>query len=351
MAAPGPFQAQAQENMPRFCLVWMEGSTMQCKICENDQGNRTYHVREMMFGYRDSFEYSECSQCGCLQRVQVPADMAKYYPAAYYGFLPVDPKPPNFLKRIAKRQRSVYALWDRGLLGRVFLRLFPYPQLRALAKAELSRGSRILDVGAGSGKLLLAIKRAGLEELLGVDPFIERDFQYPNGLRIRKCSIYEVTGSWDLIMFHHSFEHFADPLETLRHCSKLLSDKGRCLIGVPTVSSFAWRKYRENWVQLDAPRHCFLHSLRSLELLAAKAGFRVEDVVYDSFELQFWGSEQYCRDIPIHDERSYAENPSKSIFSREDIRSFREEARALNARKEGDQAIFYLSKTPRGESP
>lgn len=321
---------------------------MQCKICDNAQGNQTYRVREMMFGYRESFEYLECSQCGCLQLVQIPADMSKYYAAAYYSFLPVDSESPNVLRRTAKRLRSAYALGNRGLVGSALFSVFPHHELRSVAKAKLPRVPRILDVGCGRGKLLLELKHAGFGELLGVDPFLECDIQYPNGLLIRKCSLYEVTGQWDLVMFHHSFEHLADPLETLRYCSKVLSENGQCLIRVPTVSSYAWRKYRENWVQLDAPRHYFLHSVRSLEMLASKAGLRMEDVAYDSNEFQFWGSEQYCRDIPLHDERSYARNPSKSIFAREDIRAFRKEAEALNARKEGDQAIFHLSKN-RGE--
>jgi len=277
-----------------------------------------------------------------LQLIQGPADEAKYYPSSYFSFSPIR---TNLLEDAVKRLRSVYALWDRGLLGRVIFNLFPYPDLRSLAKTKLSPRSRILEVGCGSGKLLLELKRAGCDEVLGVDPFLDRDLQYANGLCIRKCSINQVVGQWDLLMFHHSFEHLADPLETLRLCSQLLVDGGRCLIRIPTVSSYAWEKYRENWVQLDAPRHHFLHSVLSLELLASRAGFRIEDVVYDSFELQFWGSEQYLRDIPLTDERSYAKNPLRSIFSREEMRSFRKAAAALNARKDGDQAIFYLVKS------
>ncbi len=298
----------------------------------------------MMFGYRDSFEYMECSRCGCLGLVNAPADMTKYYASTYYSFSPVDPKPLDVLKSAVKRRRSAYTLGDGGLLSRALFSLFPHHELRTLIRAGLSRTSRILDVGCGSGKLLQELQNAGFEQLLGVDPMLSRDIQYPNGLQIRKSSIYGVTGEWDLVMFHHSFEHLADPLETLRYCARLLAENGRCVIRTPTVSSYAWKEYRENWVQLDAPRHYFLYSVRGLDLLASRTGLSVENVVYDSSDFQFWGSEQYRRDIPLTDARSYAKNPAKSIFSRKEIRSFQKRAAALNARKEGDQAVFYLTK-------
>ena len=322
---------------------------MPCKICGNSQDNQTYRVREMMFGTRDYFAYLECSQCGCLQIVQSPVDLAKYYPPAYYSFSSIHAAPATLLQR-ARKMLKCRALWNGGLLARAILRRRGpedelLSQLGSLGKAHLSRGSRILDVGSGTGALLLELKNAGFERLLGVDPFIESDIQYPNGLRIRKCVIYDVGGQWDLVMFHHSFEHLPDPLGTLDHCCELLADKGWCLIRIPTVSSWAWKKYRENWVQLDAPRHLFLHSVRSIKTLASNAGLHLKEVVYDSTALQFWGSEQYLRDIPLTAERSYCKNPTQSIFSPEEIESFRKQAEAFNARNEGDQAIFYLTKS------
>jgi hypothetical protein len=93
---------------------------------------------------------------------------------------------------------------------------------------------------------------------------------------------------------------------------------------------------------LDAPRHFFLHSINSLELLAAKAGMKVTRIDYDSNELQFWGSEQYSKGIPLRPDNSLAAAPAKSLFKKSDIRKFRREAKKLNSRNLGDQAVFYL---------
>jgi hypothetical protein len=79
-----------------------------------------------------------------------------------------------------------------------------------------------------------------------------------------------------------------------------------------------------------------------MALLAEKAGMKAADVVYDSTEFQFWGSEQYLRNIPLCSARSYGNNPAKSLFTRSDIRQFRKQAKRLNFEKQGDQAAFYV---------
>lgn len=59
--------------------------TSACNICGNDKGNRQHEAREMAFGLRDKFTYLECGSCGCLQLLNIPADMSRYYPGDYYS--------------------------------------------------------------------------------------------------------------------------------------------------------------------------------------------------------------------------------------------------------------------------
>ncbi|MGH2855114.1 MAG: hypothetical protein ACRDLF_13090, partial [Solirubrobacteraceae bacterium] len=56
-----------------------------CAICANAAGNRVFGAREMMFGLRERFEYLECGECGCLQLLDVPEDLARFYPESYYS--------------------------------------------------------------------------------------------------------------------------------------------------------------------------------------------------------------------------------------------------------------------------
>jgi predicted SAM-dependent methyltransferase len=201
-----------------------------------------------------------------------------------------------------------------------------------------------LDVGCGAGVLLWDLRNLGFINTMGVDPYLEKDLEFANGLRIIKQTFFEVGGTWDLIMFHHVLEHLANPLETLQHTTRLLPSNGTCLIRTPTVSSYAWEHYGTNWVQLDAPRHLFVHSTKSIKILADMTGLRLEKVFYDSTTFQFWASEQILNDTPLISEQSYAVNPSNSIFKVSQMRMFKKWAGNLNLSEKGDMAAFYLRK-------
>ncbi len=290
-----------------------------------------------MFGFRDLFIYFQCSQCGCLQISEVPANMDKYYPAHYYS---LSPKPRRFLNnpvvKSLRRFKDYHTVFNRGIFGRLVSSLSPNKKMTALSRTNMTAKSKVLDVGCGDGWRLNILREIGFETILGIDPYIPADITYGNGVTVRKKSIHDVTGEWDVIMYHHSFEHVPDPHEQLQKAAKLLSPGGCCLLRLPTVSSSAWEHYRENWFQLDAPRHFFLHSIGSITLLAEKAGLSLQDVVFDSTADQFQGSELYKRDIPF-----IAQNNN---YSKSQVREWKDLAKKLNKEKRGDQAAFYLIK-------
>ncbi|MET0463963.1 MAG: class I SAM-dependent methyltransferase [Chitinophagaceae bacterium] len=318
---------------------------MKCKICGNTQGNETYHAKETMFGFDNTFEYIQCASCGCLQIVEIPANMADYYPREYYSFVS---EPSNYkvnaLARWFKKTRDNFAIFNRGILGKIFFKISPNGTLSVLSPVEVSRDSRILDVGCGSGIFLHTLRELGFKHLKGIDPYLQEDIRYKNGLTIDKKGIHEQDGQWDLIMLHHAFEHIPDQLETMEAIQRLLAPGGICLIRIPIVSSYAWEHYKTNWIQLDAPRHFFLHSIDSLKLIAGKAGMEVAKINYDSDELQFMGSEQFIKGIPLRGQKSYVIDPSISIFTNEEVTAYKKKAKELNEKKLGDQAAFYLKK-------
>jgi len=323
----------------------------QCKVCRQSNENKVYIVREMMFGYKDEFEYFECTHCGCLQIVSVPDNLGKYYPAHYYSIADVpDIAKPNPFGSYIKQLRLRYYLKGKGFLQKLVLKTLGSPRLYSWMKKEnLDPSFKILDVGCGTGYLLLALRQMGFSKLQGIDPFIESDIEYKNGVRVEKKDLSEISGQFDLVMLHHSFEHMPDPVSTFKDLYRLVKPKRYLLIRIPIFPSFAWRKYGINWVQLDAPRHLFLHSIQSIQRLADGVGFSIQEIVYDSTPLQFWGSEQYVSGIPHRDERSYYHGSFRndqrgSIFSAADIEEFRAKASYLNNVGDGDQACFYLVK-------
>ncbi|MBV5336615.1 MAG: class I SAM-dependent methyltransferase, partial [Deltaproteobacteria bacterium] len=111
--------------------------------------------------------------------------------------------------------------------------------------------------------------------LLGADPYLDADIQYKNGLKVLKKELHQIDGPFDLISLHHVFEHIDEPLKLLREAAARLAPLGVLLIRIPLADSKAWETYRQNWVQLDAPRHVYLHTHKSISLLAKEAGLHI----------------------------------------------------------------------------
>jgi SAM-dependent methyltransferase len=306
-----------------------------CTICGWAGEGPIHQVREMMFGYRDPFQYRQCTECGCLQLLDAPIDLGRYYPASYHSFH------SSFLERRGIRRR-MRAIRDRslvfggGLIGGGLQLCFPhpYPNLRRwLRNGSIGLDARILDVGCGSGELLWGLSGIGFRHLLGIDPFLEKDMVIDDRVQLLRRQIEGVDGTFDVIMLHHSLEHIADQHGTFRSVARLLAPGGYVLVRIP-VLGFAWEHYGTDWYQLDAPRHFVLHSTDSIRRLGEAHGLALDAVEYDSTEHQFMASELYRRDIPLVE--------SDGQFTPAEIAEFRTRADALNRQRRGDSAAFYF---------
>ena len=312
-----------------------------CKICGNTSDNKIFVAKEMMFGLKDEFEYLECAACGCLQIVNIPANITRYYPDNYYSYQSkgeehfIRRSLAKSLKRAVKKRTLDFYLKGSGLIGQALTSKFKsyYPWLK---KGMVGSDSRILDVGCGSGELLLRMYNDGFTNLAGVDPYIKEEINYACGITIHKKNLEDVKDKYQLVMMHHAFEHMDEPLHVLKGINRLLLPGGNLIIRIPVAGSYAWRKYGVNWVQLDAPRHFFLHTRKSIQLLSEGSGFRLKDVQYDSYDLQFAGSEKYLMGLSLVD--------PKDPFTEEQKLNFKMEAEKLNIAGEGDAACFYLEK-------
>lgn len=312
-----------------------------CKICNNVRNNKLYDAKEMMFGLGGQFTYLECGKCGCLQLLKIPSNLANYYPQDYYSYTAegedyiLDNSYKNQVKKYLKKCLTRHRNNDVNILGAI-LSVFIKDRFPWLKKGIVNFNSKILDVGCGAGDLLLNMRFNGFCNLAGADPFIKERIIYKCGVIIDRKSIFDIKEKFDLIMMHHSFEHMENPQNVLERINSLLNINGYVFINIPVANSFAWKKYGVNWVQLDAPRHLFLHTEKSIEILAEKTGFNLIDVVYQSTEFQFTGSELYLSGQNL--------NSGSLPFTKDQIKEFKNQARHLDNSKQGDTAIFYLQK-------
>ncbi len=323
------------------------GAQASCAVCGAWGGHRPHRALERIFYSGRTFSYRECDSCGSLWLTEPPDDLDRYYPSGYYSFTSVQPH-ESTLRSAAQR------LFVRGVLSRaataraVFvvtnrMRIRIEPWVRLLGGVPLE--SAILDIGCGSGGRLQTLRRVGFTNLTGIDAFLPEDAGKAAsgmGVTLRRGTVEEVTGSFDLVMFHHSLEHMNDPSGVLRAARRLLTPGGAIIVRVPLAQTFAWRCYGMSWVQVDAPRHQFLFSEKGFRLLAQQVGLAVRAVAYDSNAFQFWGSELHLRGIPVRQHDGAAGAPIDQ-FSRRELARFEQRARQLNRRKDGDQAAFLLT--------
>jgi SAM-dependent methyltransferase len=311
-----------------------------CKICGNEKNPEEYILKEMMFGTRDQFKYFKCSNCYCLQIKEFPQNIEKYYPPNYYSFKNL--KKSNLLNYL-KYKRDLFSYRGKGIIGKLLVNFYGYSDIHSwLPELNLKKDDAILDVGTGAGDLLIRLLKLGFKNLVGIDQFIEKDIFYNQYLSIYKKDLSLINKVFDLVMFHHVFEHLKDPHYTFKKIKNILKKDGLLLIRIPVIDSYAWEKYKVNWVQLDPPRHYFLHTIKSIKYLSMRYNFKIKKIIYDSTSFQFWGSEQYEKEIPLISPLSYYSNPKGSIFNKQLIKKFSKQAMELNKNKEGDSACFII---------
>jgi SAM-dependent methyltransferase len=322
-----------------------------CGICESNGFSEELRPVEGMLGLGEEFLYRRCSDCGCLQLANPPENLSKYYPSNYYAF---EQDKRLFYDRFPFRRKFLYfpitaaRLGWPSLIGKILQKIGSGPfisnSMRMLVK-PLKKNSAILDVGCANGRQLSTYWNCGFTNLLGIDPYLTGDIRHECGVRIVKKEIREVSGKFDLIMFHHVLEHLAEQLEVLKLAKERLNAGGQILVRIPLSDSKTALEYGDKWVQLDAPRHFFLHTRKSMEIAAEKAGLKIAKVQYDSEEFQFIGSELYLR-TPMSLQDFYAdyEGNYKKHFQPDAATNFRERANLLNIEQSGDQAGFCLVK-------
>ena len=172
---------------------------------------------------------------------------------------------------------------------------------------------------------------------MGIDPYLPKVGARALGVDLRQIALEDLSASikWDVILLNHVYEHLANPGMVLSEVAARLAPNGVCLIRVPLVDSWAAGHYKNFWIQLDPPRHLYLHTERSIEILAAAAGLKIDNSFRDSTGLQFWGSRDAARGVPLA-------GPKGGIGRRVYQTALEGPAQVMNLIGKGDQGSFIL---------
>lgn len=280
-----------------------------CRVCGMTGSFQSYLAKEMMMGTEDEFEYFVCDNCGCIQISEVPENLGYYYSGEYYSY------------QFEADEAS-------------------------LSEINIDDNQKILDVGCGSGRWLYEMAKQGCGNLYGCDPFIERDIVYADRVHIRKCDITETEGdgTFDLIRMGDSLEHVINPQEVMHDANRLLKDGGQLWIKIPIFPNFLFDMFGTYWYQLDAPRHIFIPSVKTLKLLAENNGFEILRIEYKTTNGCMVRSFLYQHGITYRDQ---TEEVRKKYFPDETISKVDEICQKEDANRYGDRVDIWMKKQDR----
>src|SRR5256885_6755871 len=227
---------------------------MLCKVCQYQLESIQYKIKELHLGLREEFIYYRCNNCGILQLAEIPEHLSRYYPPSqYYSFQSEEKK---IQTDILRKWKAQYLLFNKNkIVGKILSTGYKKPDyFEWLKEAGVQFDDSILDVGTGSGSLLISLAKNGFTKLKGIDPFNEKDLNYGK-FTVEKKDLFQIKGSYDFIMLNHVFEHMDEPQRTMDQLYNLISPGKYVLIRTPIMGNRLWEIYRESWMQLDAPRH------------------------------------------------------------------------------------------------
>lgn len=168
---------------------------------------------------------------------------------------------------------EAYGTWYRPESGRRFSfvgdALLDRTRAALAARVDaIAPPGRVLDVGAGDGVLMDALRLRG-REVLGLERGSRRE-------DMRDEPLDRIEGEWAAVVFWHALEHLPDPGDAIGQAARLLTPGGVVVIAVPDSSSLQALVFGDDWLHLDLPRH--LVHLRAATLRAGlrRAGLRVE---------------------------------------------------------------------------
>src|SRR5688572_4794133 len=106
-------------------VVNRDSETAACGICGTSTAPHFYEIPEMMFGLREKFRYFQCEECGCLQLVDIPGQLGRFYAPGYYAHQAL-PQRRSIVFEWFRKIRNRYAFTGEGWLGKVLFENVAY---------------------------------------------------------------------------------------------------------------------------------------------------------------------------------------------------------------------------------
>ena len=268
---------------------------LHCYHCGTDGTDIYPRLQDRMFDVPGEWTFRQCTHCGLLWLKNQPIedDIAKLY-ESYYTHEAVQPNEGKIRTAVKMGIMSR----DFGyqpeqpysrLIAALSARIGPLREMaaRTIMWQEAKKGGKVLDLGCGAGANLYQLQTMGWQ-VAGTEPdakAVASAKRLLNTEEIFQGFLEQAAfddDSFDALISAHVLEHLVDPLQTLKECRRVMKPGAKLTLATPNIDSLASKKFREFWRGLEIPRHFYLFSAKSLQEMAAKAGFREIQVITPS---------------------------------------------------------------------
>lgn len=286
---------------------------------------------DRLHGTPGEYAYVECHACRSVfqEPMVIQQDLVLCYPPDYSPHTRLRPVATRDLNATSRRGLlGAPSRWVRravvsavrggpaaagGLLGRLLAlsatireRAF-YGLLPDCCLPHGTRGARALDVGCGTGSMMLRLAQAGWA-VEGVE-WNERAAQLAADAThatvwtgdFRTLSL--PTENYQLVVLDHVLEHISNCAVALQRLYELLAPGGRLVLSYPNPTSWGASCFGSEWFPWDCPRHLVFPAREALRGLAKATGFRTASVRSRSrFTEEQWVRSKAYR-LGLHPER------------------------------------------------
>jgi 2-polyprenyl-3-methyl-5-hydroxy-6-metoxy-1,4-benzoquinol methylase len=252
-----------------------------CYLC-GTEGRLLYRgLRDRLFKAPGEWNFRQCPAAACglvwLDPMPTEADIPKLY-STYYTHRVHACKISNI------RLNGVLASKLRIARKRVYHLLLRLTSLHTerfnVATMYLANDKPgiLLEVGCGNGAFLARMRSRGWKvQGVEVDPTAAKIAKETFQLHVCVGTLEEAnfaSASFDKVTMNHVIEHVSDPTGLLRGCHRVLKPGGELIVATPNINGIGHRRFKQNWRDLEPPRHLHLFSQSSLERIAHQASFR-----------------------------------------------------------------------------
>jgi SAM-dependent methyltransferase len=247
----------------------LELETVSCPLGCPPDDELVLTGRDRLHGVPGEFPVIRCRRCGLLRTNPrpTPSEIHRYYPPAYgpYATTVVGQEAKN---SAASRRR-------KPLLARLL-----EPKTNVLPRM---RPGRLLEIGCGAGAFLHRMAQAGWEvEGLELSRAAGEEARH-SGFPVFIGSVAEAPDPgkpYDLIVGWMVLEHLHEPIAMLQKLRRWSAPHGWLVLSVPDAGALEFKVFRDAWYALDVPRHLFHFTVQTARQVLARAGWRLERVVW-----------------------------------------------------------------------